>query len=145
MTAASPSSAGNSDHTQHIAPVQCSPVWLHAFASPTEVVVEHGAARRRAALWTAAGGVALLGGAFSLAFIERNRYDAALARDDSAAANHAVDVARYGGTGLFVGGVAVLGVAAALYMTAPRMRERHLIVAPAAGADQVGLALSGGF
>jgi hypothetical protein len=110
-----------------------------------DVVVDHNVGRRHAAAWTAVGGVALLGTSFAVSLVEGGRWKAAVARGDIDTANDARDVARYVGTPLFVGGVAALGVAAVLYVTAPRNRERRVIVAPAAGADQLGLAISGGF
>jgi hypothetical protein len=112
---------------------------------PTESVVEHGSRQRRAALWTAAGGVTLIASSFAVSLFERHEYDVAVSRGDIAGANHAVDIARYAGTPLFVGGALAVGVAAALYVSAPRMLERHLIVSPAVGGDQAGLAISGGF
>ncbi len=113
--------------------------------APTETVVVRGATQRRIALWTAVGGGALIGGSLVVAAVESSRWHDAIARDDIDAANRAQSAARNYGTALFVGGVAALGVATVLYFTAPRMRERNVIVAPAAGPDNLGLAISGGF
>jgi hypothetical protein len=112
---------------------------------PTETVIEHGARQRRAALWTAAGGLTLVASSFAVSMFERHEYDVALSRGDVAGANHAQDVARYVGTPLFVGGAVAVGVAAILYVTAPRMRERRMMVSPSVGGDQAGVAISGGF
>jgi hypothetical protein len=112
---------------------------------PTESVVEHGARHRRAALWTAAGGVTLAASSLALSLFERHEYNAAISRGDIDGANHASYVARYVGTPLFIGGALAVGVAAVIYISAPPMRERHLIVSPAIGSDQAGLAISGGF
>ena len=113
--------------------------------APTETVVERGKTQRRIALWTAVGGGVLIGGSLAVSLVERNRYDAAAARGDIDTANDAQNVARNYGTGLFIGGVAALGVATVIYFTAPRMRERQVIVTPAAGPDNLGLAITGGF
>jgi hypothetical protein len=111
----------------------------------TETVVERGATQRKVALWTAVGGGVLIGGSLAFAAFESSRWHDAVARDDVDAATDAQNAARNYGTALFVGGVAALGVATVLYFTAPRMRERNVIVAPAAGPDNLGLAISGGF
>jgi hypothetical protein len=112
---------------------------------PPTQVVEHGARQRRTALWTAAGGVTLLASSFAVSLFERRQWDAALSRGDVDGANHAVDVARYVGTPLFVGGAVAVGVAALLYVSAPRIRERRVLFSPAVGGDQAGLAITGGF
>jgi hypothetical protein len=116
-----------------------------AAPAPTETVIEHGASRRRAALWTAAGGVTLIASSFVLSYVEADRFESAVARNDIDAANHAQGIARNVGTPLFFGGVAALGVAAAFYITAPRLKERHIHVAPVAGRDQVGISFARGF
>jgi hypothetical protein len=113
--------------------------------APTETVVEHGASQRRVALWSAAGGVTLIASSFVLSYVEAGRFDSAVARNDIDSANHAADVARYVGTPLFFGGVAALAVAGVLYVSAPRLRERHIVVSPVGGRDQVGIAFTRGF
>jgi hypothetical protein len=113
--------------------------------APTETVVERGATQRKVALWTAVGGGVLISGSLAFAAYESSRWHDAVARDDVDAATDAQNAARNYGTALFVGGVAALGVATVLYFTAPRVRERNVIVAPAAGPDNLGLAISGGF
>jgi hypothetical protein len=113
--------------------------------TPKETVVERGATQRRASLWTAVGGGVLIAGSLAVAAVESSRWHDAVARDDADAATDARNAARNYGTALFVGGVAALGVATVLYFTAPRMRERNVIVAPAAGPDNLGLAITGGF
>jgi hypothetical protein len=116
---------------------------LHAEPAKTQVtVVEDGSARRTAALWTLVGAGGLLATSVALSLHERSEYHDALARQDVSAANHAVMVTRYAGTGLFVAGGVALGVALYLRATAP---EKHTIIAPAVAPDSVGAVLSGSF
>jgi hypothetical protein len=110
-----------------------------------DVVIEHGARQRRAALWTGAAGATLVAGSLAVSFVAMKRFDAAVARGDVDAANDAQSIARNVGTSMFLAGAAAAGVAAVLYISAPRLRERRVIVAPAAGSDQLGLAITGGF
>lgn len=121
-------------------------------ASPTtgpeiarDVVTDPGQTQRRVAIGLAVTGVALLGSAGALSLYEKDRYDDALAIHDRATANRATSITRYAGTGLFVGGVAALGVAAYAWFTADHEKVRTTVVAPIATGDRAGLALTGAF
>ncbi len=139
------------------------------------VVVDPGAGRRKAAIITASAGSALLLGSLIVSLVAEANYDKcvsdatgelammrpeckyphstvdadAAARADANAVkyvNDQRDLAKYWGTGLFIGGVAVVGVAAALYFTAPeKERIDRTVFRPVIGTEQVGFALSGGF
>jgi hypothetical protein len=110
-----------------------------------KIVEDPGRTRRNAGLWTAFAGGALVATSFALSSVAATRFDAAVARGDVDAANDALGISRNAGTSLFFGGIAALGVGAWLYFSAPSARERTVIVAPAAGPDQLGVALGGGF
>jgi len=111
-------------------------------------VIDPGATRRTAALWTLVGAGGLVASSIALSLDEKHVYDAALAQgrtpQSAATANHAVMVTRYAGTGLFVAGGVALGVALYLGITAKQM-EKHTIITPAVAADSVGAVLSGHF
>jgi len=116
---------------------------VHADPAKDKVtVVDDGAARRTAATWTLVGAGALFAGSIALSLHERSVYDSAVARQDAPAANHAVLVTRYAGTGLAVAGGLAIGVALYLRATAP---EKHTIIAPAVASDSVGAVISGSF
>jgi len=110
-----------------------------------DVVLDPGKPQRRLALGLFAGGVALVGGANLFSLYERGRYDDAVAARDYAAANHAASITRYAGTGMFVGGVAAVGLGAYLYFAADHEKVRTTVVAPIATGDRAGLAVSGAF
>ena len=116
------------------------------------VVLDPGRARRRAALYAAIGGGVLVLGSGVIGWDERRIADhdapAAMAGDARAAqaTENARWTARYWGTGLFVGGTLALGAAAYLYFTAPaKEKVERVVIAPAIGPTQLGLAARGWF
>ena len=107
--------------------------------------IDRGRAQRRWAIGFAVGGGLLWIAANQLSWYERAEWER-VRRDDARAANHAVDVARYGGTGLFAAGTISLGVALYLAFTAPRKETVHKGVwMPSVQPDRVGVALGGTF
>jgi tetratricopeptide (TPR) repeat protein len=129
------------------------------------VVVDRGAGRRRAAIYTAVGGGVLLAGSLTVSIIAAAKYnncanngdlhqeyadcpypdidDAQKATDY---ANKYQKLAQIWGTTLFVAGAVTVGVASYLYFTAPeKERVDRTVFVPAIGPDQVGFAVSGGF
>ena len=123
--------------------VAVSAASVHADPAPEKVTrTDPGATRRTAATWTLVGAGGLFLSSVVLGLYEKHAYDDDVARGDVAGANHAVVVARYGGTGLFAAGVVAAGVAVYLRVTAP---EKHTIVTPAVAPGQVGLALTHSF
>ena len=121
-------------------------------------VIDRGKGRRRAAKLTALGGVALWGSSLAVTWYARSKWADAVARlnaattwspasnDLVAEANHAQNIARLYGTGLFAAGTIALSVAAFLYVTAPgkEVQIRTALV-PSAGDGVLGLTLTGGF
>jgi hypothetical protein len=115
--------------------------------------VDPGAARKRTALWVFLGGSALLLASNQLSWYEKTQWERAVGPSgqpqtsaDVDAANHAVKVARYGATPLFVAGAAGIGTAVYLYLTAPnREHVRKTVWMPVVDADHAGVAVTGRF
>jgi hypothetical protein len=121
---------------------------------PTVELVDPGYIQRRNGAFVTAGGIAFLGASALVSYTMSVRFDAALARleagdDPSRAtddANRAQQIARNWGTGLFVAGVAAVGVGAYLYFSAPmKIRRERVVVVPAVDSNGAGFAISGGF
>lgn len=129
----------------------------------TVEVVDPGAKRKRAALYLAAGGGALVASSLVVAFVARNHYgkcaaDGALLEprpycpypdDDVAANNYAndqQDMARTVGTPLFVAGLLAIGTAVVLRATAPaKRRVVRVSVTPSVSPDSAGIVLGARF
>jgi hypothetical protein len=141
---------------------------IELVAGDNSVVVDPGARRRKTAIIIAAGGGALLIASGILSgVIAKGRYDECVEdgeldlnrtkcfpntmtmNNDAKAAKYANDqrdLAKYWGTGLFIGGIAAIGVASALYFTAPeKERIDRTVFTPSVSKDQVGFAFSGAF
>lgn len=89
-------------------------------------------------------GFALVVGSVVVSSIGKDRYDNAITLDEQ---NKWKSVVRYGGTGMFVGGLAAIGTGVFLYLRAAKSDEhaRATIVTPTAGPGGVGLAVGGSF
>lgn len=126
------------------------------------IIVDRGAGQRRAAIFTAAGGGALLLTSLAVTLYARNAYgkcanNGQLMSDladcphsdpgeATSYANKYSDIAKWWGTGFFVAGAVTVGIASALYFTAPaKERIDRTVFTPTVGPDQVGFAISGGF
>jgi hypothetical protein len=127
---------------------------LQFVTGENSVVVDRGAGRRKAALYTAIGGGVFWLAAGGLSYWASDqytpykmRYDAHTATpSDIEQGNHYKNIARYGGTTLFGIGTVAVGVAAVLYFTAPdKERIDQTVWVPTVGPDQVGVAASGSF
>jgi hypothetical protein len=136
-------------------------------AGDNSVVVDRGAGRRKAAIYTAIGGGALLAASGVVSGIAKLRYRDCVAKDgtltpntaaspsecpgtnDLEATNYANDqqrLARRWGTGFFIAGSIAISIAAVLYFTAPeKERIDRTVFTPTLGPDQIGFAVSGGF
>lgn len=110
----------------------------------TIVEIDRGRTRRVIAYSVGGAGVALWAASLFVSLDAKSSADAAEHPEDVL---HYRDVARWGGTSLFVGGAAAIGVAAYLYVTAPGVErvEKTMLVAPIAGTEQLGVAVRGSF
>jgi hypothetical protein len=120
--------------------VQAEPA--HEHAHEHVITTDPGASQRKAANWTMVAAGGLFASSISLSLYERSEYHDAVARHDIPAANHAVMITRNWGTGLFLTGGLVVGVALYLRATAP---EKHTIITPAVAPNSAGAVLSGSF
>jgi hypothetical protein len=136
-------------------------------AGDNTVVVDHGGHQRKMiALYSAIGGVVLLGVDAGVAIDFRNTYCAnvtptchglgvfshtsstenAKTASDGIVANNARYNAKTWGTGLFIAGVAGIAAAGVLYFTAPAPeRINQTVFVPTVSPEQVGFAFSGHF
>ena len=127
-------------------------------------LVDPGKERRRTSKIVAASGLGLLGASFAITMYAKVKYDNAIdrlealenapydpanyparasARDE---ANDARDVARFGGTALFLGGTVAVGVATYLYLTSPSKEiVLKTTVAPSAGQRFTGVTITRAF
>jgi hypothetical protein len=105
--------------------------------------VDHAAEQRRLAYIVGGVGAGLLIGDGVLLAIAKHDYDATERPDSRESWKN---VARYGGTSVFVVGVGAVGVAAWLYFRAPtHERVEQTVVAPVIDRGHVGLAFTGAF
>ena len=121
-------------------------------AGDNTIVKDPGKGRRRAAIFVASGGVALMIASGGLSWYERSIWkDHQMAcnnHDPTAIAicNHAHDVAHVYGTGLFVAGSVAVAAAAFLYFTTPAPEVIDQTVwLPTVSPDGVGFAAVGRF
>jgi len=117
--------------------------------APAYELVDPGQPRRLHAKLFLAGGVTLWTVSLVTNIYARAEYDKARAagpgQPNVDLANHYWRMSRYYGTGLFVAGTAAIGVAAYLYLTAPKDLIRKPIVTPMVGGDQAGVSVVGSF
>jgi tetratricopeptide (TPR) repeat protein len=122
-------------------------------AGESSIVVDRGHGKRRAALYLAIGGAVLWGTSVGVSKWASDRYSEEKAKfvagngnEFAVHANHYRNIARYGGTGLFIGGAALIAAGAILYLTAPQSeRIDQTVFAPTIGPDQIGFAAAGSF
>jgi tetratricopeptide (TPR) repeat protein len=90
------------------------------------------------------GGLVLVGVSVAYGFYIKGRADA---KDDPLDYDTAKDRLRYYGTGMFVGGVALIGGAVALYLTAPKpyRERREAAFVPVVTPDHVGFGYARSF
>ena len=96
-----------------------------------------GAHRRHVGEGVAIAGAALVVASVALSVVEKRDYDADVMRHDATAANHAVDVTRFGATAIGATGAIAIGVGVALYLTA---KPERLVVAPTIAPGGFGIA-----
>lgn len=114
--------------------------------------IDRGAPRRRLAYITGAAGLAMWGGSIAVSLVARNRHDGSEHPEDWRSAQQ---LARFGGTGLFLLGTAAITGAVFLYMHAPGVervertavtpRSRSLAATPVVGTDHLGAMVHGSF
>jgi tetratricopeptide (TPR) repeat protein len=106
---------------------------------PAKVTVTSGGSHRLAYI-IGASGLALWAGTAVLGFVAKDNYDDAATFEEQEKWQYVV---RYGGTSMFVVGTAAVATSIVLYLSGPR--GESTVIAPAIGANQVGVAWSGGF
>ncbi len=96
-----------------------------------------------------AGGVALLGGALGFSLWGNSTYDKAKAELTDQARRDSLyssaNTKRYAAEGLAVAGVGCVGIAVWLYLSGRSQDASGTVVAPMAGADRVGVAITGSY
>lgn len=105
------------------------------------IVVDRGVTQRRYAYIAAGAGVAFYAASATLTLVAKSKYDGT---DHPETYLHWQNVARYGGTSLFLVGTAALATGAYLYIKAPG-KERIEQVTPIVGTNQVGVGVAGSF
>jgi tetratricopeptide (TPR) repeat protein len=114
-------------------------------APPVKTVVEidHGRTRRLVAYGLAGAGVVLWGASLAVTLDAKDKLQRAEHPDDW---QHYENVARWGGTSLFVGGALAIAGASVLYVTAPGVeRVERTSLAPVVARDGLGVAVHGSF
>jgi tetratricopeptide (TPR) repeat protein len=99
-----------------------------------------GGHRKRNAILLGVGGAALLGASLGTALYWQKQGEAAVDPDANAQTK-----ITYVSNGLFVAGIAAVGVAAYLYVTAPSAEAPRTAFAPFVTGDQAGFAVTGAF
>lgn len=107
------------------------------------VVIDRGRTMRHLAYASAGGGVALVLGSAALSIMAKSRYDALEHPEEKQTWKN---VARFGGTSMFVVGTAAIAGAAYLFLRAPSAeRVERTAIAPLVGDSQLGVAVHGSF
>jgi hypothetical protein len=112
---------------------------------PTKTVVEldRGRTRRFIAYGLVGAGVVMWGASLAVTLDAKHDVDAAEHPDNW---QHFENVARWGGTSLFIGGALAIAGAGVLYFTAPGIeRVERTSLAPVVGRDGLGVAVHGSF
>jgi hypothetical protein len=126
-------------------------VTLHVVAAPRPtppkvkimVEVDRGAPWRRRAYLVGAIGAGLLVAETGLGVVGRKIFDDS---HDLKTRQRWKDIVRYGGTTMFGVGAAAVATAVVIYLAAPgKERIEQTAIAPFAGDDHVGVAITGGF
>lgn len=109
----------------------------------TVVEIDRGRTRRILAFALAGAGLGMWGGSLAVTLDAKSDRDAA---EHPADWLHAQNVARWGGTSLFVGGALAIAGAGFLYFTAPGVeRVEHTTLTPVVASDRLGVAIHGSF
>lgn len=109
----------------------------------TVVEIDHGRTRRIVAYALAGAGLGMWGASLAVTLDAKSDRDAA---EHPADWQHARDVARWGGTSLFVGGALAIAGASVLYFTAPGVeRVERTTLTPVVAREGVGVAIHGSF
>jgi tetratricopeptide (TPR) repeat protein len=107
------------------------------------VVVDHGASQKAIAYLLGGTGVSLYIASAAVSLIAKSEFDSSEHPEDR---QHWTNVARFGGTPLFILGTAAVASAVYLYVGAPKPeRIERTVIAPSAGDHQVGVAVVGSF
>lgn len=127
-----------------LTPVKPTPVAPPPIVKKTITVdVDRGASRRRLAYILGGAGLALWGGSLAVTLVARDNQDGSEHPEDL---RDAQQLARFGGTGLFIAGSAAIAGAVYFYLKAPGVeRVERTVLAPAVGADSAGLVVHGRF
>jgi len=104
------------------------------------VVSDRGVTQRRYAYVAAGTGVAFWAASATLTLVAKSKYDAT---DHPDTYLHWQNVARFGGTSLFVVGSAAIATGVYLYVKAPG--KEHVQVTPIVDTNQMGVAVAGSF
>lgn len=133
---------------------------VNLVAGDDTVVVDRGAGRRKVAIITASTGSALMIASGIISLVARNRYNKILKDNGLTAgqpcppgktpacnqANDQQKLASHWGTPLFVGGIAMVGIATYVYLSAPQPeRVARTAFVPTVTPDSFGLAAVGHF
>jgi tetratricopeptide (TPR) repeat protein len=106
-------------------------------------VVDHGAPQKALAYLLGGTGVSLYIASAATSLIAKNEFDNAEHPEDR---QHWKNIARFGGTSLFVVGTAAVVAGAIIYVRAPKAeRIERTVIAPTAGDHEVGVAVVGSF
>jgi tetratricopeptide (TPR) repeat protein len=106
-------------------------------------VVDHGAPQKAIAYLLGGTGVSLYIASAATSLIAKNEFDNAEHPEDR---QHWKNIARFGGTSLFVVGTAAVVAGAIIYVRAPKAeRIERTVIAPTAGEHEVGVAVVGSF
>jgi tetratricopeptide (TPR) repeat protein len=107
------------------------------------IVVDHGAPQKALAYLLAGTGVSLYIASAATSLIAKHELDISEHPEDR---QHWQNIARFGGTSLFVLGTAAIVTAAVVYVRAPGAeRIERTVIAPTAGEHDVGVAVVGSF
>jgi hypothetical protein len=113
--------------------------------APVQVTVDvdRGASRRLLAYVVGGAGLAMWGGSLAVSLVARGDYQASEHPEDR---RDAQQLARFGGTSLFIAGTAAIAGAVVIYLSAPGVeRGERTALTPVVGGDQLGLVVHGAF
>ncbi|HUS33492.1 MAG TPA: hypothetical protein VMZ53_33550 [Kofleriaceae bacterium] len=106
-------------------------------------VVDHGAPQKALAYLLGGTGVSLYIASGATSLIAKHEFDISEHPEDR---QHWKNIARFGGTSLFVVGTAAIVTAAVIYVRAPKAeRIERTVLAPTAGDHELGVAVVGSF
>ena len=107
------------------------------------IVVDHGAPQKALAYLLGGTGISLYVASAALSLIAKHEFDIAEHPEDR---QHWKNIARFGGTSMFVVGTGAIVTAAIIYVRAPKTeRIERTVLAPSVGDHQVGVTVVGSF